>query len=291
MHSISLLDGTVLQSAELSDAGAPDRNFEFDAAWQDQRGALNLVDGTVYATFAAFLGDDLGEYHGWLVGCEADDLKVQYFLPTTRTVLGGGCWGPGGAAAASDGSLFIATGNAMWKLPQPDPDGSLLKERRKEYFAAQGGQSPAAMGDYFLSVLRIKKSRRSARGRRLVPARLRAPTRRLPPGSRLPIEADDAAPGAGRQGPGFRSSSCLILPEIDGRRLVLVSTKGFVILYWMATISAMRGTPSIPSTCSRAEIPPTQRRRTIAHCAGLSICRGRASRVLDRWRRQRPSLL
>jgi hypothetical protein len=222
MYSISLLDGTILQSAELVDAGAHDRNFQFDAVSQDQRGALNLVSGTVYATFAAFLGDDLGEYHGWLVGCEADNLRTQYFLPTTRTVLGGGCWGPGGAAAASDGSLFIATGNAMYAA---DPDGKL----REAYFKAHVGNPPATSGDYFLSVLRVQKSE----GRLEVadwfqPATLPRPNdypdSHVRPSPTMKLEELD------RKDLDFGSSSCLVLPEIDGRHLVVVSTKGFVFL-------------------------------------------------------------
>jgi hypothetical protein len=108
MHALNMYDGTILQSAELTDIADADRDFRFNALTQDQRGALNLVDRTVYATFAAFRGDDLEQYHGWLVGCDADDLTRQHYLPTTKTVLGGGCWGPGGAAASEDGSLMAS---------------------------------------------------------------------------------------------------------------------------------------------------------------------------------------
>jgi hypothetical protein len=39
-------------------------------------------------------------------------MNDQWYCSITKNVLGGGCWGPGGAAAAPDGSLSIGTGNA-----------------------------------------------------------------------------------------------------------------------------------------------------------------------------------
>jgi hypothetical protein len=125
---ISCLDldsGSVIQTATLSDPGGPGRPT-FNGDVQDQRGALNLVGGLVFATFAAYHAYDAGEYHGWLVGCDANNLLRQSFLPTTRTVFGGGSWGPGGAALGADGALYVATGNptgvpANYWTTNPDP--------------------------------------------------------------------------------------------------------------------------------------------------------------------------
>lgn len=111
IYSLSLDSGKILQQAKLHDPGAPGRPT-FDGGQQDQRGALNLVEARVYAVFAGLLANDLGNYRGWVVGCNADNLADQWFFPVTVSpnVLGG-IWGPGGLAAASDNSLYVATGN------------------------------------------------------------------------------------------------------------------------------------------------------------------------------------
>jgi hypothetical protein len=58
MYALDLDTGTTIQSATLTDPGSSGRPT-FDASQQDQRGGLNLVNGRVYATFAAFFGYDL----------------------------------------------------------------------------------------------------------------------------------------------------------------------------------------------------------------------------------------
>jgi hypothetical protein len=112
IFSLDLNTGAILAQAQLNDTSttAP---HPFTSSAQDQRGALNLVNGWIYATFADFLAFDLGPYRGWLVACNPNNLSQQLFLPlVSQTVNGGGAWGPGGAAAASDGTLYVSTGNA-----------------------------------------------------------------------------------------------------------------------------------------------------------------------------------
>jgi hypothetical protein len=245
MYALNMQDGTILQSAELKDIGDADRDVRFNPFTQDQRGALNLVDGTVYATFAAFRGDDLGDYHGWLVGCDANDLSNQHYLPTTQTVFGGGCWGPGGAAADSSYSLYIATGNAMW--PVPPEDIPALNQAREDCFQNLAGRPPAELGDYFQSVLRIHKHQ-PMEG---VPPRPMGPPRLEVVDWFQPARVDrpaDLPPDTSANPPyppypnvmtlqeldardlDFGSSSCLLLPDIEGWHLAVVSTKGFVFL-------------------------------------------------------------
>jgi hypothetical protein len=240
IYAIDMFDGKVLQSVELVDVGSPERNFRFEASAEDQRGALNLVNGVVYATFAAFRGDDLGNYHGWLVGCDADDLNIQNFLPTTRTVLGGGCWGPGGAAGAPDGSVFIATGNATF------PTFS-----RHAYFVGRDGRPPAEIGDYFLSVLRVKRIQHKGG---VPPQPLGAPKLEVVDWfqpAKINRPADPIRFG-GHSGPvtleeldekdlDFGSSSCMVLPVINGWRLLVVSTKAFVFLLNAENLGQMGG--------------------------------------------------
>ncbi len=113
IFALDINTGNILDQALLVDAGAAGRPT-FDSTKQDQRGGLNLVNGWIYATFADFLKYDKDTYYGWVVGCNQANLSQQLFLPTTTaSTMGGGAWGPGGAAAAADGSLYISTGNGI----------------------------------------------------------------------------------------------------------------------------------------------------------------------------------
>jgi hypothetical protein len=77
----------------------------FDAAFQNDRGALALVQGTLYVPYAGLNGD-CGTYHGWVV-------SISTTSPTTVSAYStaasrGGIWG----AVTSDGtSAFAVTGN------------------------------------------------------------------------------------------------------------------------------------------------------------------------------------
>ena len=67
------------------------------------------MGGWIYATFADYGSDESGAvpYHGWVVGCNSTNLSQQLFLSVTH-VVGGGMWGPGGAAAAQNDGLHAA---------------------------------------------------------------------------------------------------------------------------------------------------------------------------------------
>jgi hypothetical protein len=76
---------------------------------QNERGALTILNGTLYVPFGGHFGD-CGEYHGWVVGISLrDPNKTISWVTRAR---GGGIWAPAGVS--SDGkSLFVATGNTM----------------------------------------------------------------------------------------------------------------------------------------------------------------------------------
>lgn len=76
---------------------------------EQQRGALALANGRVYVPFGGLFGD-CGPYKGAVVSSDpAGTGALQtYIVPTTRE---GGIWAPPGPAVASDGSLFVTTGN------------------------------------------------------------------------------------------------------------------------------------------------------------------------------------
>lgn len=108
VFALSLEDGSV-RSGWPVDVGATARSgaTAFDAAVQNQRGALALVGGVVYVPYGGHYGD-CGAYHGWLVGFPVSNPARPTAWATAAA--GGGAWGPSGVASDGD-SLFISTGN------------------------------------------------------------------------------------------------------------------------------------------------------------------------------------
>lgn len=200
MYALDLDTGAIIQSATLNDAGGTGRPT-FDASQQDQRGALNLVNGRVYAVFAAFFAYDIGNYHGWLVSCNANNLNNQWYYSTTTNVLAGGCWGPGGAAAAPDGSLYVATGNAT-------------TADNNYWVGIPAGQHPGDIGDYFIAVVRLGVAWIGYSGHLAV----------------LDWYQPTDARTLNDQDLDLGSSSCLILPDIGGMQLLVVSAKDSIYL-------------------------------------------------------------
>jgi hypothetical protein len=194
IFALDLNDGNVNGRASLTDPGGLDRPT-FDPMTQDQRGALNLVNGWIYATFAAFLGGDeelSAPYHGWVVACNQHDLSQQLFLSTTKNVIGGGCWGPGGAAAAPDGTLYVSTGNAA---------------ADDAYWAnLPSGQHPGDVGDYFEGVIRVQLT--AGPGLKVIDWYQPSWAQKLNTG-----DLD------------FGGSSPLVLPTIKGHQLVVTGAK------------------------------------------------------------------
>jgi outer membrane protein assembly factor BamB len=84
-----------------------------DPAVHNQRGALTLANGNVYVPYGGRLGD-CGDYHGRVVMVPVDGTTLgtprSYTLPTQRA---GGFWAPPGAVVASDGTLYLASGNSF----------------------------------------------------------------------------------------------------------------------------------------------------------------------------------
>ena len=81
----------------------------FESRIQEDRGALALVNGIVYVSYSAYVGD-CEPYHGWVVGVNINSPStVMAWAPTA---MGGGIWGHGGVA--SDGmNMFVVTGNTF----------------------------------------------------------------------------------------------------------------------------------------------------------------------------------
>jgi outer membrane protein assembly factor BamB len=80
-----------------------------DPAWDQQRTALTLDDGRIYAGFGGLTGD-CGTYVGSVIGLPASGTgrQLTFFTPTTRE---GAIWGTGGPVVGPHGDLWIAIGN------------------------------------------------------------------------------------------------------------------------------------------------------------------------------------
>src|SRR5262249_42972603 len=77
----------------------PYNGMTFESRIQEDRGALALVNGIVYVSYSAYVGD-CDSYHGWVVGVDINN--PTSVLGWATTAVGGGIWGHGGVA--SDGT-------------------------------------------------------------------------------------------------------------------------------------------------------------------------------------------
>jgi hypothetical protein len=110
VFALSLKDGSPLQGwpVDVADALAA-KGQSFNTRFQNQRGALAILDGRVYVPYGGHFGD-CGDYRGWVLGIRLQDPRDIVGWSTRGR--GGGIWAPGGIS--SDGrSLFAATGNTL----------------------------------------------------------------------------------------------------------------------------------------------------------------------------------
>ncbi|MBO0771505.1 MAG: PQQ-binding-like beta-propeller repeat protein [Actinobacteria bacterium] len=136
---------------------APDGQPRFD----QQRSALALARGRVYAAFGGLFGD-CGPYRGSVVGIPASGRGplVSYVVPTARE---GGIWGTAGPVAGPRGLLYVGVGNGAATGGRFDSSDSVTGLtpglRRADLFAPAswaadnasdldlGSTSPAVTGD------------------------------------------------------------------------------------------------------------------------------------------------
>jgi hypothetical protein len=110
VFGLSLEKGQVLPGFPVNVAHAlADRGLQFIPRDQNQRGALLIMQNTVYIPYGGHFGD-CGNYHGWVIGVSLGG--AHRVIAWSTRAAGGGVWAPGGVA--SDGhSLFLATGNTF----------------------------------------------------------------------------------------------------------------------------------------------------------------------------------
>jgi len=110
IFALSLKDGSTLAGwpVDVADALAA-RGQRFNGRFQNQRGALAVLDGRVYVPFGGHFGD-CGDYRGWVIGIRFQN--PHDIVSWSTRGRGGGIWAPGGIS--SDGRfLFVATGNTL----------------------------------------------------------------------------------------------------------------------------------------------------------------------------------
>lgn len=111
IFALSLADGSVVPGWPVDVSTVKAGALAFSPGVQNQRGALLIVNRTLYVPYGGNF-QDCADFHGWVVGVPLDNPAAPIAFATKG--LGGGIWAPGGLA--SDGmSVFAATGNTMEK--------------------------------------------------------------------------------------------------------------------------------------------------------------------------------
>lgn len=107
VHALSVTDGASRAGWPVNVSTLKAGNLAFNTKFQNQRGALSLVNGIVYVGYGGFPGD-CEDYHGWIIAIDAGDpSKVGAWATAGQ---GEAIWAAGGFA--SDGtSIFPITGN------------------------------------------------------------------------------------------------------------------------------------------------------------------------------------
>ena len=154
--ALNASDGVILFARPADPPGA-------DPMVEQQRAALSIGNGMVYWPYGGLDGD-CGQYHGWVVGLNANGEGglVTYQVPTNRE---GGIWAPSGAVIGPTGDVYVATGNGDSSTSYDHGDSVIeLSPTLKElaYFAPSnwaqlnqadadlGSAGPAALGEGLL---------------------------------------------------------------------------------------------------------------------------------------------
>ena len=133
LFGLSVTNGAVRVRRDIDE---PSR--QQDPAYDQQRPALTITDGRVYAAFGGLAGD-CGHYQGMVVGVPLSGAGalVSWHTPTTRE---GAVWGTAGPVVGPDGDLWLSTGNGAAGAGDPW-DGSDSVDRlspslrRLDYFS------------------------------------------------------------------------------------------------------------------------------------------------------------
>ena len=119
-HMLVALDATTGALRVRRDLDSPTTANQ--PAYNQQRPALAIDDGRVYASFGGLSGD-CGAYQGGVVSAPltGNGPLASWHTPTSRA---GAVWGPGGPVVDRDGDLWISTGNGAADSSADPYDGS-----------------------------------------------------------------------------------------------------------------------------------------------------------------------
>ncbi len=121
LHALDLISGnekfagpiTIAASVAGTGDGSVIGILNFDPQNEHQRGALTLVNGTIYIAWAAH--EDHDPYHGWVIGYDAATLAQVAVFNADPNGSRSGIWMSGGAPAVdASGSLYLSTGNGTF---------------------------------------------------------------------------------------------------------------------------------------------------------------------------------
>ena len=106
-----------------------------------QRPGLLLLNGIVYTAWSSHC--DIGRYHGWLVGHDAQTLEQLTVYNSTPNGGQGSFWASGAAPAAdAAGNIYVVSGNGTFDFARGGPDLG------DSYIKLSSGSPPAVL-DYF----------------------------------------------------------------------------------------------------------------------------------------------
>ncbi len=95
-------------------AGSTGDVLEFNALTQNERAALVLDNGVVYLSYSSH--GDVPPNHGWILGYDAQTLKLAAVFNATPNGSDGTIWGSGeGLAVDPQGDLYFVTGNGTFE--------------------------------------------------------------------------------------------------------------------------------------------------------------------------------
>jgi PQQ-like domain len=93
----------------------------FSATLENQRAALLLDHQIVYVAFGSY--QDLGDYHGWVLGYDSSTLQQVFVLDDTPGGTQGGIWQSGGGPSAdASRDVFVTTGNGTFDADRGGQD-------------------------------------------------------------------------------------------------------------------------------------------------------------------------
>ena len=103
----------ILPTLPGSGPGTINGQIQLDPLYEFQRSALLLLNGVVYVSFAS--QGDIGPYHGWIVGYDANTLQLVSAFNDTPNGSQGGIWMAGAAYAAVVRREYLLH-DGEWKL-------------------------------------------------------------------------------------------------------------------------------------------------------------------------------